>query len=192
MRCVPQWGPIELARDPALQTELRDKLLVSGDPSWEELTGQGFLLDVFACEIMRMHLPLPEIERMAALLLLSAPLETAAGARLVAVFVCKGQWVKLPIECADEFGARTRRCCAPRWRDDGCSVGAHRTRELQGYRRLLTFSNGPHICHGKSFLHLARSLAPLTTACSSHPPARSLARAPNPHPIACPSLALAG
>ncbi|KAJ7825434.1 cytochrome P450 [Mycena leptocephala] len=152
------WALIELARNPALQTELRDELLGSGDPTWEELTGQGSLLDAFTCEVMRMHPPLPEIERMAVkddLLPLSVPLETATGELVDTVFVRKGQWAKLPIECISRsealWGPDAKVFNPARWLEEGRGVGQYRARELQGYRHLLTFSDGPRICLGKVF-----------------------------------------
>ncbi|KAJ7867798.1 cytochrome P450 [Mycena leptocephala] len=153
-----QWALIEIARNPALQTELRDELLESGDPTWEELTGQGSLLDAFTCEVMRMHPPLPEIERMAVkddLLPLSVPLETETGELVDTVFVRKGQWAKLPIECISRsealWGPDAKVFNPARWLEEGRGVGQYRARELQGYRHLLTFSDGPRICLGKVF-----------------------------------------
>jgi hypothetical protein len=48
-----------------MQKKLRDELLWSGrDPTWEELTDHGSLLDAFTCEVLRIHPPFPELHRM--------------------------------------------------------------------------------------------------------------------------------
>ncbi|KAJ7504772.1 cytochrome P450 [Mycena galericulata] len=152
------WALIELARNPDMQTKLREELLRSGDPTWEELTSQGSLLDAFTCEVMRMHPPLPEIERMATkddLLPLSVPIETANGGLVETVFVREGQWAKVHVDCINRsealWGPDAKVFNPARWLEGDRGVGQYRARELQGYRHLLTFSDGPRICLGKVF-----------------------------------------
>ncbi|KAJ7756856.1 cytochrome P450 [Mycena maculata] len=152
------WALIELSRNPAIQTKLRDELLRSGDPTWEELTSHGSLLDAFTCEVLRMHPPLPEIERMAAkddCLPLSTPIQTARGELVDTVFVRKGQYAKLSVECINRsealWGPDAKVFNPGRWLDESNGVDQQRAQELQGYRHLLTFSDGPRICLGKVF-----------------------------------------
>ncbi|KAJ7682538.1 cytochrome P450 [Mycena polygramma] len=152
------WALIELCRNPDMQTKLREELLLSGDPTWEELNSQSSLLDAFTCEVMRMHPPLPEIERMAAkddVLPLSVPIQTADGQLVDTVFVRKGQWAKLPVECINRsealWGPDAKIFNPARWLESDRGVGQYRARELQGHRHLLTFSDGPRVCLGKVF-----------------------------------------
>ncbi|KAJ7650922.1 cytochrome P450 [Roridomyces roridus] len=152
------WALVELCRNPDIQTKLRNELLCSGDPTWEELTAYGSYLDAFTCEIMRMHPPLPEIERMAAqddFLPLSAPIQTADGDFVNEVLVRKGQYVKLSIDCINRseklWGPDAKVFNPARWIDESNGVDQQRAKELQGYRHLLTFSDGPRICLGKVF-----------------------------------------
>jgi cytochrome P450 len=87
------------------------------------------------------------------LLPLSVPLETETGELVDTVFVRKGQWAKLPIECISRsealWGPDAKVFNPARWLEEGRGVGQYRARELQGYRHLLTFSDGPRICLGK-------------------------------------------
>ncbi|KAJ7689401.1 cytochrome P450 [Mycena rosella] len=130
------WALIELCRNPDIQTKLRDELLQAGrdrDPSWEELTNNLPFLDAFTSEILRLHAPLPEIQRVAAkddVLPLSTPIKTASGALVDTIFVSKGTMLTLPIQCMNrsvEF-----------WGDSG-------------HRHMLTFADGPRTCLGKGF-----------------------------------------
>ncbi|KAF8169834.1 cytochrome P450 [Mycena galopus ATCC 62051] len=153
------WALIELSRNPAMQTKLREELLqLSGDPTWEELTNHGSFLDAVTCEILRLHPPLSEIQRMAAeddMLPLTAPIRTADGKLTDSVFVRKGTVVTLPIECINRsevfWGPDAKEFNPARWLDETDSVNMHSAQEIQGYRHLLTFSDGARICLGKTF-----------------------------------------
>ncbi|KAF8162511.1 cytochrome P450 [Mycena galopus ATCC 62051] len=152
------WALIELSRNPAMQTKLRKELLQSGgDPTWEELTIHGSFLDAVTCEILRLHPPVAEIQRMAAeddILPLNAPIETADGKLVDNVFLRKGTIVRVPIQCINRsesfWGADAKVFNPARWLD-GTGVDKHLAQEIQGYRHLLTFSDGARICLGKTF-----------------------------------------
>ncbi|KAJ6487643.1 cytochrome P450 [Mycena sanguinolenta] len=154
-----QWVLIELSRNPAIQTKLREELLqLGGDPSWEELNKHGSFLDAVACEILRCHPPLAEIQRMAAeddILPLSAPIGTADGQVVDSIFVRKGTIVILPIAClnlSEAFWGPTAKDFNPaRWLHETDGIEKHRAQELQGYRHLLTFADGARMCLGKTF-----------------------------------------
>jgi cytochrome P450 len=47
------------------------------------------------------------------------------------------------------WGAEAKAFNPLRWID--ASIDQHRAQEIQGYRHLLTFSDGPRICLGKGF-----------------------------------------
>ncbi|KAJ7089567.1 cytochrome P450 [Mycena epipterygia] len=151
------WALIELSRNSAIQTRLRNELLqANGDPTWDELTQSFPFLDAFTSEVLRLHPPLPESQRVAAeddILPLSAPLETASGAVVDGVFVSKGTMVSLPIECINRsvafWGPTAKEFDPSRWLDG--NAGQFRAQELQGYHHLLTFSDGPRSCLGRGF-----------------------------------------
>ncbi|KAJ7753314.1 cytochrome P450 [Mycena maculata] len=151
------WALIELSRNPVIQTKLRDEILQTrGDPSWDELTNSLPFLDAFTCEILRVHPPLFEAQRMASeddILPLSAPLETAGGAFVDSIFLRKGTMVSIPIKCINRsvefWGADAKVFNPARWLNP--SADPHRAQEINGYRHLLTFSDGARICIGKGF-----------------------------------------
>ncbi|KAK7044771.1 cytochrome P450 [Favolaschia claudopus] len=155
------WALIELSRNPDMQTKLRNEILSWGrdrDPTWEELTAQGTFLDAFTCEILRVHPPLPELHRMAAeddILPLTEPLMDAHGKQVESVFVEKGTVVTLPIQCINRseafWGPDAKVFNPARWLDESHGVNQHRAQEIQGYRHMLTFSDGARICLGKVF-----------------------------------------
>ncbi|KAJ7128396.1 cytochrome P450 [Mycena epipterygia] len=152
------WALIELSRNPAMQTKLRNELLqADGDHTWEEITHNLPYLDAFTSEILRIHPPVPELQRVAAeddILPLSAPIETASGATVDAVIVSKGTIVSLPIECINRsvafWGPTAKEFDPSRWL--ATNADSHlRAQELQGYRHMLTFADGPRFCLGKGF-----------------------------------------
>ncbi|KAK7044905.1 cytochrome P450 [Favolaschia claudopus] len=154
------WALIELSRNPDMQTKLRDEILHSsdGDLTWEELNHQGSFLDAFTCEILRFHPPVGQVERMAAeddVLPLNSPLETADGNIVDGVFVVKGTIVKIPIDCMNRsevfWGTDAKLFNPTRWIDETNGISKHRAQEIQGYRHMLTFSDGARICLGKAF-----------------------------------------
>jgi cytochrome P450 len=78
-----------------------------------------------------------------------------------AVFVRKGTMVTFPIECINRstafWGPDAKVFNPERWQDD--SINQHRAQEIQGYRHLLTFSDGARMCLGKVGVHLNFRLA---------------------------------
>jgi cytochrome P450 len=82
---------------------------------------------------------------------LSTPIQTAGGESVDAVFVRKGTMVTFPIECINRsvvfWGPDAKVSNPAHWLDD--SVDQHRAQEIQGYRHLLTFSDGARMCLGK-------------------------------------------
>ncbi|KAJ7489394.1 cytochrome P450 [Mycena latifolia] len=151
------WALIELARKPDIHVKLREELFQIGrDPTWDELTNGLPFLDAFTCEIFRLYPPLAEISRMAAeddVLPLSAPIETATGELVDTIFVSKGTAVTMPIQCMNRsvafWGPDAKVFNPARWLDE--TVDQHRAQELQGYRHILTFADGPRMCLGKGF-----------------------------------------
>jgi cytochrome P450 len=68
-----------------------------------------------------------------------------------AVFVRKGTMVTFPIECINRstafWGPDAKEFNPARWLDD--NINQHGAQEIQGYRHLLTFSDGARMCLGK-------------------------------------------
>ncbi|KAJ6535121.1 cytochrome P450 [Mycena capillaripes] len=151
------WALIELSRNSAIQAKLRAELVkTDGDLTWDDLSAHGSFLDAFVCEILRFHPPLPETQRVAAeddILPLSTPIESADGELVDAVFVPKGTVVTMPIQCVNRaeafWGADAKVFNPSRWLDE--SADKHRAQEIQGYRHILTFADGPRMCLGKVF-----------------------------------------
>ncbi|KAF8175458.1 cytochrome P450, partial [Mycena galopus ATCC 62051] len=153
------WALIELARNPTIQTKLREELFRSeGDPTWEELNNHTSFLDAFTCEVLRHYPPLWEIQRMASeddVLPLSTPIQTQGGGVVDTIFVRKGTIVTLPIRCINRsvefWGADAKQFNPSRWLDESKGANQYRAQEIQGYRHLLTFSDGARICLGRVF-----------------------------------------
>ncbi|KAK7044970.1 cytochrome P450 [Favolaschia claudopus] len=159
------WALIELSRHPELQTKLRNELFESGgDLTSEELTKQGSLLDAFTCEILRLHPPLGILERMAAeddILPLSTPMETADGRLVDSLVVAKGTIITIPIHSINRseafWGPDAKTFNPLRWLSQPDKIEfeytntQYRAQEIQGYRHLLTFSDGARNCLGKVF-----------------------------------------
>jgi cytochrome P450 len=81
----------------------------------------------------------------------SAPVTTAAGEEITSLLVRKGTVITSPISYvnrAEEFwGPNAKEFEPERWLAMD-SFG--RAKEIQGYKHILTFSDGPRICLGKS------------------------------------------
>ncbi|KAJ7494219.1 cytochrome P450 [Mycena galericulata] len=151
------WALIELARNPAVQVRLRDEILqAGGEPTWEELTHDLPFLDAITCEILRLHPPVHETQRMAAeddLLPLTESLVTASGTSVDEVFVRKGTKILVPIKAINRslafWGSDAKIFDPARWLN--ASGDLQLAQEIQGYRHLLTFSDGTRMCLGKGF-----------------------------------------
>ena len=84
---------------------------------------------------------------------LTHPVLTASGELVDSIFVAKGTLIRIPIvginrsealwgQDADKFNPK-------RWLTPSHDNG--RWTEIQGYKHLLTFGNGPRMCVGKNF-----------------------------------------
>lgn len=151
------WALIELARKPEKQQKLRDELaqFVGTDPSFDQLSIGLPYLDAVVQEVLRLHPPVTQTTRIAAeddIMPFSAPIRTAAGEQITSLMVRKGTVITSPIRYmnrAMEFwGPNAREFEPERWREMD-SFG--RAKEIQGHKHILTFSDGPRTCLGKSF-----------------------------------------
>ena len=61
---VLSWALLELARNPAIQTKLREELLAfSGEPTYDQLTNNLPYLDAVVHETLRVDSPITELTR---------------------------------------------------------------------------------------------------------------------------------
>ncbi|KAJ7744174.1 cytochrome P450 [Mycena metata] len=152
------WALIELARKPEKQAKLRDELVQFGaaDPTWDQLGSALPYLDSVVLEILRLHPPVGETTRQAAVddvIPVSEPITTASGEVVDSIVVPKGTIVTVPIRYMNQaevfWGPNSREFEPERWltlADDPL-----RAKEIQGHRHLITFLDGPRTCLGKSF-----------------------------------------
>ncbi|KAF8148864.1 cytochrome P450 [Crassisporium funariophilum] len=153
------WALIELCRKPEKQQKLREELsrFVGTDPTFDQLsTGLPYLESVVQ-EVLRLHPPVTETTRIAAeddVMPFSLPINTATGEVLSSLVISKGTIITSPIRYMNRsevfWGPNAKEFEPERWLDgdgDACP-GA---KEIQGHRHILTFSDGPRTCLGKSF-----------------------------------------
>jgi len=79
------------------------------------------------------------------------PVIDASGQVVTSLVIAKGTVVTSPMQCINRseafWGADAKEFNPERWlSDDGLS----QAKEIQGHRHILTFSDGPRICLGKS------------------------------------------
>ncbi|KAJ7250417.1 cytochrome P450 [Mycena rebaudengoi] len=150
------WALIELAKHPEMQDKLRSDIArFSGvDPTWDQLISGLPYLDAAVLEILRLHPPIIEIPRVAQqddVMPLSTPIVTPSGETITNIFIGKGTVIVAPIRCINRsealWGRDSKEFKPERWHSD-ITV---RAKELQGYRHLLTFHDGPRTCLGRAF-----------------------------------------
>ncbi|KAJ6549021.1 cytochrome P450 [Mycena vulgaris] len=151
------WALIELAKHPDKQDKLRSELSRFGaiDPTWDQLGSDLPYLDATVSEILRLHPAVIETMREAIhddVVPLGAPIVTPSGETISSIIVAKGSVVVVPIRSINRsevlWGPDAKEFKPERWLDGDITV---RAQELQGYRHLLTFHDGPRTCLGKSF-----------------------------------------
>ncbi|EIW81471.1 cytochrome P450 [Coniophora puteana RWD-64-598 SS2] len=164
------WALVELAQNQSIQDKLRGELLhFSGnDPTYEQLTNGLPYLDAVVCEILRVHSPAQETTRIATegdIIPLSEPITDAYGTLMDHVVIEKGTQVTVSIEHMNRseklWGPDAKRFVPERWLNansnsdvGGVIVGldpAYRAREIQGYKHILSFADGPRMCLGRAF-----------------------------------------
>ncbi|KAF4616127.1 hypothetical protein D9613_011263 [Agrocybe pediades] len=151
------WALIELCRRPDKQQKLRDELssFIGNDPSFDQLSTGLPYLDAVAQEVLRLHPPVSETTRVAAeddIVPFSTPIRTSSGQELSSLIVKKGTIITSPIQYMNRaeayWGPNAKEFEPERWlQPDGYA----NAKEIQGHRHILTFSDGPRTCLGKSF-----------------------------------------
>ncbi|KAG2147476.1 cytochrome P450 [Suillus bovinus] len=151
------WALIELSRHPDVQTRLREELLTFGaDPTYDQLKVDLPYLDAVVHEILRLHPPVTEFNRVARVddvIPLSEPVRTQSGKMTNSISIAKGSLIVIPIRAINRsstiWGPDAKEFKPDRWlTEDGISGKA---KEVQGHRHLLTFVDGPRTCLGKDF-----------------------------------------
>ncbi|KAG1883359.1 cytochrome P450, partial [Suillus subluteus] len=150
-----KWAFIELARNPDMQTKLRDECLEFGStPSYDDLMNELPYLNAVVNEILRLHPSVTEILRGATqeeVIPLSEPMRTAAGNSTDNVCIPKGTEVLIPLaalNCSVSMWGPDAKAFKPsRWLKE--DEGAGET--LRDYRHLMTFGNGARMCPGRLF-----------------------------------------
>ncbi|KAJ8077591.1 hypothetical protein PM082_002023 [Marasmius tenuissimus] len=162
------WALIELSKAPEKQEQLRKELLETKngqDAEWDELMAADKYpyLDAVVHEILRLHPPLVETNRVSTepdVIPLSTPLLTKHGESVTSIAIPTGVHVSAPISCMNRselvWGKRAKEFIPERWlegREGGedADVIPASAKEIQAYRHLLTFSDGPRTCLGKNF-----------------------------------------
>ncbi|KAG2127101.1 cytochrome P450 [Suillus clintonianus] len=152
------WALIELARNPDVQTQLRNECLGFGpSPSYDELTNKLPYLDAVANEVLRVHPSVKETIRSATeedVIPLSEPMRTAAGTYTDSVCIPKGTVVVVPLAALNcsvsMWGPDAKEFKPSRWFEENEDTrGARET--LHGYRHLMSFGDGPRMCLGRVF-----------------------------------------
>lgn len=152
------WAFIELARNPDMQTKLRDECLEFGStPSYDDLMNKLPYLNAVVNEILRLHASVTEILRVTTqedVIPLSEPMRTDAGNSTDNVCIPKGTEVLIPLaalNCSVSMWGPDAKLFKPsRWLKE--DEGTHETKEtLPDYRRLMTFGNGARMCPGRLF-----------------------------------------
>ena len=169
------WALLELALHPDVQRKLRGEILTfDGEPNYDQLSKDFPYLDAVVHEILRLHPTSSDLPRVVNgsyqpivsslrlhfqaieddVIPLSQPVHTKSGDVVHNIFVTRGTFITIPttfINYSEALWGPDAKIFRPeRWLEtDGITPQA---RELQGYRHLLTFGDGPKMCLGKLFV----------------------------------------
>ncbi|KAI6111685.1 cytochrome P450 [Pisolithus thermaeus] len=153
------WTLVELARNPDIQSKLRDELLAfASEPTYDQLQSSLTLpyLDAVVHESLRIHAPLTDFVRVAAeddVIPLSEPVITKSGQAVNSISVARETRIGLPFACINRstsiWGPDAKVFRPEHWLEkDGIP---RKAQDVQGYCHLLTFADGPRNCLGKGF-----------------------------------------
>ncbi|KAL4064491.1 cytochrome P450 [Scleroderma yunnanense] len=151
------WALLELARNPNIQSKLRKELIAFGvDPTYDQLNNSLPYLDAVVHETLRLHPPLPEFTRVAIkddVIPVSESVRTKSGDFVDSIAIARGTQITIPIACINRstaiWGTNAKLFLPERWLEEGAIP--KEAQEVQGYRHLLTFADGPRTCLGKGF-----------------------------------------
>ncbi|KAI6154234.1 cytochrome P450 [Pisolithus tinctorius] len=151
------WALLELAGNPDIQNKLRQELVMFGEePTYDQLQSSLPYLDAVLHETLRVHPALIDIVRVATeddIIPLSELLITESGEVVNSITVARGTHIGIPVSCVNRstrlWGEDAMDFRPERWLEkDGIPKKAQ---DIQAYRHILTFMEGPRICVGKGF-----------------------------------------
>ncbi|KAI5987609.1 cytochrome P450 [Pisolithus albus] len=151
------WALLELARNPSIQSKLRQELLAFGEePTYDQQQHSLPYLDAVVHETLRVHPPVTDLFRVAAeddVIPLSEPVVTRSGKVVNSISVARGTQIGIPISCINRsteiWGADAKVFRPERWLEEGGIP--KKAQDIRAYRHLLTFVDGPKTCLGKNF-----------------------------------------
>ncbi|XP_006457595.1 hypothetical protein AGABI2DRAFT_123448 [Agaricus bisporus var. bisporus H97] len=153
------WALIELSRAIEKQDKLRIEIAGLGgtDPTWEQLTSGLPYLNAVVHEVLRLHPPVGETTRVATeddIIPFTSPIITSQGLPTDKLSITKGTIISSPIGYMNTsttfWGPDAREFKPERWLEEDALCNL-RAKEIQGHRHILTFSDGPRTCLGKTF-----------------------------------------
>ncbi|KAH0839441.1 cytochrome P450 [Lanmaoa asiatica] len=130
-----QWALIELSKNLDIQSKLRAELLEFGaDPTYDQLPNNLPYLDAVVHETLRVHAPLSDIARMAAVddvIPLSKPVRTRSGKLVDHITVAKGTYLSVSVLSMNRsmalWGPDAKEFKPERWiREDGIPATGER------------------------------------------------------------------
>ena len=187
------WALLDLARNPSTQSKLRQELIAFDvDPTYDQMASNLSYLDAVVHEILRLHPPISEFVREVRCVIkqlyslffndlkcvvpplqaseddiipLSQPVRTRFGDVVNSITVARGTEVGINVASINRsvvvWGPDAKTFRPERWLEEGgIPKGAQ---EVQGYRHLLTFVDGPRSCLGKGFAMTEVKVLVLTT-----------------------------
>ncbi|KIK10588.1 hypothetical protein PISMIDRAFT_690940, partial [Pisolithus microcarpus 441] len=151
------WALLELARNPDIQSKLRQELLAfSEEPTYDQQQHSLPYLDAVLHETLRVHPAVTDLTRVAVeddIIPLSEPVVTQSGESVNSISVARGTLIGIPISCINRsteiWGADAKVFRPERWLEEGGIP--RKAQDIQAYRHLLTFVDGPRTCLGKGF-----------------------------------------
>ncbi|KAI6021237.1 cytochrome P450 [Pisolithus marmoratus] len=151
------WALLELAGNPDIQSKLRQELLALGEePTYDQQQHNLPYLDAVVHETLRVHPPLSDFLRVADeddVIPLSEPVVTQSGEVVNSISIARGTQIGIPVSCVNRstevWGADAKVFRPERWlEEDGIP---RKAQDIQAYRHMLTFVDGPRTCLGKGF-----------------------------------------
>ncbi|KZO95673.1 cytochrome P450 [Calocera viscosa TUFC12733] len=153
------WALIELSLHVDKQTKLREELAQLGtDATYDQLNNATLpYLDGVVREVLRLHPPLTETNRMAAVndvVPLANPITNAKGQQMDRLTIAAKTPVLIPIKAINRskelWGPDAWEFVPERWIGEEGLKG-RRALEVQGWGHILTFVDGPRTCLGRGF-----------------------------------------
>ncbi|KAI6152769.1 cytochrome P450 [Pisolithus thermaeus] len=140
-----------------IQNKLRQELLAFGEePTYKQLQSNLPYLDAVVHEILRVHPPVPDLTRVAVendIIPVSESVITKSGEVVNSISIAPGTRIGIPISAINKsisiWGSDAKVFQPERWlKEDGIP---RKAQDIQAYRHLLSFADGPKICIGKGF-----------------------------------------